>query len=220
MISGLNLLKSFTLFFVALEASIKQGSQVLASVLSGVGAEFTEYRFQIFMVTSSIGLLILVWQLIRRGQFRPAYALLWLLACAVFFFISLFRGLVQALANFFQVDYPPSFMFALGIIFILVLLINQTAVLSFFARKNKEIAQNYALLQWRLERLEEQLKSTAWSPQQDNAFETGFKSVTEENMASLSETLTSSPVSLPQMPELVGGNGNDNGDGWGEVPTT
>ena len=58
------------------------------------------------------------------------------------------------MARLFGVDYPPSVAFAFGIFILIILLLNQTIYLSTFARLNKELAQNYALLQYRLEKLE------------------------------------------------------------------
>jgi hypothetical protein len=113
-----------------------------------------EYPFQLFMILFSLGLLILVWQFTKRGLFRPAYALLWLLIALIFLIFSVFRGLVPILANFFQVSYPPSFLFAIGIAFITILQIHHTVLLSLFSIKNKELAQDNAILSWRVEQLE------------------------------------------------------------------
>lgn len=116
-------------------------------------------RFQLLILIINLSLLIAVWQLTKRGIFRPAYALLWLFTSAVFLILTLFRGVVLYLAEVANVGYPPSILFATGIFFIVLILIAQTAIVSDFSRKNKELAQNYALLQWRVEQLERQLKN-------------------------------------------------------------
>jgi len=113
-----------------------------------------EFRFQVFMILYSLSLLVLVWQFTKRGLFRPAYALLWMLTASIFLIFSVFGGLVPILADFFQVSYPPSILFALGIAFITTLQIHHTVLLSLFSNKNKELAQDYAILKWRVEQLE------------------------------------------------------------------
>jgi hypothetical protein len=116
-----------------------------------------ELAFQVVMILVTLALLLVVWQLTMSGWFRPAYALLWLFTTALMLFVSLFQGIVLKLAAYFHVDYPPAILFAMGIVFITLILISQTAVISDFSRKNKELAQNYALLQYRLEELEKQI---------------------------------------------------------------
>jgi hypothetical protein len=111
-------------------------------------------RFHLFLLLYSLGILILVWQLIKKGQFRPAYALPWLFASILFIIISFFQGVLKALADLVQINNLHTFLISIGIVFIQVVMIHQTVVVSYFAKKNKELAQNYALLQWRLEKLE------------------------------------------------------------------
>jgi len=110
--------------------------------------------YRIVIIISSIFLIITVWSLIKRGLFRPAYALLWFFGSFAILLLALFPEFIPFVAGLFGVDYPPSVAFAFGIFILIILLLNQTIYLSTFARLNKELAQNYALLQYRLERLE------------------------------------------------------------------
>ncbi len=110
--------------------------------------------YRIVIIISSIFLIITVWSLIKRGLFRPAYALLWFFGSFAILLLALFPEFIPFVARLFGVDYPPSVAFAFGIFILIILLLNQTIYLSTFARLNKELAQNYALLQYRLERLE------------------------------------------------------------------
>jgi hypothetical protein len=110
--------------------------------------------YRIVIIISSIFLIITVWSLIKRGLFRPAYALLWFFGSFAILLLALFPEFIPFVAGVFGVDYPPSVAFAFGIFILIILLLNQTIYLSTFARLNKELAQNYALLQYRLERLE------------------------------------------------------------------
>lgn len=113
-----------------------------------------EARYQILLIFYSLGLLVLIWQFTRRGLFRPAYALLWLLTGLFFLFFSIFRQLVPILAEYFQVSYPPSLIFAGAIGFLTIILIHHTVLLSMYSNKNKDLAQDIAILEWRLEQLE------------------------------------------------------------------
>jgi hypothetical protein len=118
-------------------------------------------RSQILMVVASLVLIITVWQLIKRDKLRPAYGLLWLITSGMFFFFVVFKKLGTHIANFFFVEYAPSFFFALAIFFIVSLLMFTTTVLSAHAKKTTELAERVALLQWRVEQLEEQVRQAS-----------------------------------------------------------
>lgn len=118
-------------------------------------------RSQVLMTIASLALIITVWQLIKRDKLRPAYGLLWLMTSGAFFFFVVFKKLGTQIANFFFVEYAPSFFFALAIFFIVSLLMFTTTVLSSHAKKTTELAERLALLQWRVEQLEEQVRQAS-----------------------------------------------------------
>lgn len=115
-------------------------------------------RLQILLIIASVSLIVVIWQLIIRGKLRPAYAILWLFSSILFFFLVLARGLVHLIANYFQVEYTPSFVFAMGLLFTIILLLSQSVVISGMSKKIIELAQHYALVKWKQEQLVEQSK--------------------------------------------------------------
>jgi hypothetical protein len=117
-----------------------------------------EGRSQILLIAASVLLIITVWQLIKRDRLKPAYALVWLITSFGFFFFALFKELGRQIANFFSVEYAPSFYFALALFFIIILLLFHASVLSSNSKKTTELAQHLAILQWRVEQLEEQIR--------------------------------------------------------------
>lgn len=115
-------------------------------------------RLQILLIIASVSLIVVIWQLIIRGKLRPAYAILWLFSSILFFFLVLARGSVHLIANYFQVEYAPSFVFAMGLLFTIILLLSQSVVISGMSKKIIELAQHSALMHWKQEQLEEQAK--------------------------------------------------------------
>ena len=109
---------------------------------------------QIVILAFSLVILGFVWQLIRHGQLRPAYGLLWMIASILFFLFSLFTGLIHLIANFFAVTYAPTVLFGLALVFITTLLLSQSVIISNLSRNNKDLAQNVAILEWRIENIE------------------------------------------------------------------
>lgn len=96
-------------------------------------------------------LLLVVFQLIRRRHLQPRYALLWLLTGSVMLVLALWRDLLGLVAKVLGIAYPPSALFVLASLFILVLLLHFSAVISRLCEQNKALAQRLALLQARVE---------------------------------------------------------------------
>lgn len=111
---------------------------------------------QIAVLAFSLIILGFVWELIRYGQLRPAYGLLWMIGAVIFFLFTLFTDLVHLIADFFEISYAPTVVIGLALIFTVVLLLSQSVIISTLARNNKDLAQNIAILEWRLENLEKE----------------------------------------------------------------
>jgi hypothetical protein len=109
---------------------------------------------QITILAFSLIILGFVWELIRYGQLRPAYGLLWIIGSVLFFLFSLFNSLEHLIADFFNITYAPMVIFGLAFVFITTLLLSQSVIISTLSRNNKDLAQNIALLEWRLENIE------------------------------------------------------------------
>ena len=109
---------------------------------------------QIAVLAFSLIVLGFVWELIRYGQLRPAYGLLWMIGAVLFFLFTLFTGLVRVIATFFEVSYAPTVVIGLALVFMIILLLSQSVIISTLSRNNKDLAQSIAILEWRLENLE------------------------------------------------------------------
>jgi Uncharacterized conserved protein (DUF2304) len=94
--------------------------------------------------------------LIRKHKLREQYALLWLIATAAILILSIFGGLVDALADFFSISYSPTLPLVAGLLFALMVLLTQSVALSNQADKSRDLAQQMALLEFRLQELESQ----------------------------------------------------------------
>src|SRR5919201_681934 len=93
-------------------------------------------------------LLLVVFELIRSGRLRERYALLWLATGAVMLALSLWRSGLNTIAGWAGVKgYPPAVLFAVGVFFILVVLLHYSTVISKLADQNTILAQRLALLE-------------------------------------------------------------------------
>jgi len=102
-------------------------------------------------VLASLVLLVIVLELIRSRRLRERYALLWLLTGLVMLGLSAWRDGLNTIAGWFGVtSYPPAVLFALGVFFILVVLLHYSTVISRLSDQNVILAQRLALLEQRL----------------------------------------------------------------------
>ncbi len=104
------------------------------------------YYFQVFSIIASIVLFALVIDFIRRGLLKEKYSVLWLAASTVITVLSLKKGLLDRFAGYLGVAYPPSLLFLVAFIFLLLITLHFSVVISIFHEKNKMLAQELALL--------------------------------------------------------------------------
>jgi hypothetical protein len=103
---------------------------------------------------ASLGLLIAVLELVRRRRLREKYALLWILTAIVLLVLSVWRGAVTSIATALGVSYGPTVLFAVGALFVLVVLLHYSTVISALTDRTVVLAQKVASLEQRIDELE------------------------------------------------------------------
>jgi hypothetical protein len=111
----------------------------------------TPLRVSVAAAIASVLLLLVVFELIRSRRLRERYALLWLLTGVVLLVLSVWRGGLNTIAGWFGISgYPPAILFAVGILFILLVLLHYSTVISRLSDQSTILAQRLALLEERL----------------------------------------------------------------------
>jgi hypothetical protein len=111
----------------------------------------TPLKVSIAAAIASLLLLVVVFELIRSRRLRERYALLWLLTGLVLLALSVWRGGLNTIAGWFGVTgYPPAVLFAVGSLFIILVLLHYSTVISRLSDQNTILAQRLALLEERL----------------------------------------------------------------------
>src|SRR3954452_12767491 len=115
----------------------------------------TPLPVSIAAAVASFALLVVVFELIRSRRLRERYALLWLASGVVLLGLSLWRGGLNTIAGWLGVEtYPPAVLFAVGVLFVLAVLLHYSTVISRLSDQNTILAQRIALLEERLRRSE------------------------------------------------------------------
>jgi Uncharacterized conserved protein (DUF2304) len=114
----------------------------------------TPVRISVAASIASILLLVIVLELIRGMRLKERYALLWLVTGVVLLVLSAWRGGLNTIAGWLGVStYPPAILFAAATLFVIVLLLHYSTVLSELHDRNVVLAQRVALLEERLQAL-------------------------------------------------------------------
>lgn len=107
-------------------------------------------------------LILVVLELIRGRRLKERYALLWLATGAVLLVLSLWRDGLDTIAGWLGVSgYPPAILFAAATLFVIVVLLHYSTVLSRLDDENTVLAQRLALAEQRLAALERREPSEA-----------------------------------------------------------
>ena len=108
----------------------------------------TPLKVSIAGAVASLLFLLVILELIRSRRLRERYALLWLASGVVLLALSLWRGGLNTIAGWLGVEtYPPAVLFAVGVLFVLAVLLHYSTVISRLSDQNTILAQRLALLE-------------------------------------------------------------------------
>jgi len=114
----------------------------------------TPVRVSIVGAIASILLILVVLELVRGRRLKERYALLWLATGVVLLVLSVWREGLNTIAGWVGVtSYPPAVLFAVATLFILLVLLHYSTVISKLTDENVDLAQRIALLEERVSRL-------------------------------------------------------------------
>ena len=92
-------------------------------------------------------LLLVILELIRSRRLQERYAILWLFTGAVILVLSVWRSALGELSDAIGIAYPPTALFVLASLFILIVLLHYSTVISRLSDQNRILAQRLALLE-------------------------------------------------------------------------
>ena len=114
----------------------------------------TPVRVSIVGAIASLLLILVVLELVRGRRLKERYALLWLATGVVLLVLSIWRDGLNTIAGWAGVtSYPPAVLFAVATLFILLVLLHYSTVISKLTDENVDLAQRIALLEERVSRL-------------------------------------------------------------------
>lgn len=103
-------------------------------------------KLQLTVIIAVVCLLGLVLELVRRRRLMERYALLWVFAAVVLLAMAIWSDLLAEFASAIGVKVPSNALFAVAFVFVLLLLIHFSLVISKLTDEVKILAQRLAQL--------------------------------------------------------------------------
>ncbi len=118
-------------------------------------------RLQIVALVASVGLLLVVLELVRRRRLVEEYSLLWVLAALALIGVSLRRDAIDAAAAWLNVHYPPALLVLLLILIVFVASLCFSVILSRQQRQIERLIDETSILAAEIRELRQALGITA-----------------------------------------------------------
>jgi hypothetical protein len=132
-------------------------------------------RLQIVAIVATVGLFVVVFELVRRRRLMERYALLWLFSTVVLLGLSVWGDALETISKATGIVYGPSALFAVAFGFVLMLLLHFSLVLSKLSDQSKVLAQEVARLRERVRSLEEDRDALSFPPERHEAEQQAYE---------------------------------------------
>lgn len=109
----------------------------------------------ILAAVAAVLVFVFILWLLRKGVLKEKYAVLWLLVSAAVAFFALVPGAARWLADVVGVEIPANLLFFVALVLLVLVSVQLSYELSRHEAKIRRLAEESALLEERLRRLEE-----------------------------------------------------------------
>lgn len=116
-----------------------------------------DFSLHAIVILGSVAFLLFILYLMKKGKMEVKYSIIWLAFSLCMIIFACFPYTVLVLNDIAGVIDPVNFIFFIQIVFILLILLSVSAVISGFSKKIKQLAQANAILEKRVRELEEKL---------------------------------------------------------------
>ncbi len=113
-------------------------------------------RIRIVGSIVSIVVMLLIIELVRRRKLREEYSWLWLLTGSVILLLMMWVDLLKWVTHMVGAIVPSSTVFFLAFLFLMLISLHFSVVISRLTDRNKELAQQHALLEQEVNELKRQ----------------------------------------------------------------
>lgn len=122
-------------------------------MIESILALLIEKRIQVFSIIGSLLLFLFILRLVKRKKLKEEYSLLWLGFGFIFILLSVFKPLLEIVANLLGILYAPAALLLILITSVFFILIQFSVVISKLAESNKNLIQEVGILKAELKKM-------------------------------------------------------------------
>ena len=116
-----------------------------------------DYRIQIFFIAIVLIFLFFIIHLLKTKKLNLKYTLLWLFATVVLLIISIFPQIMYAISGVLGIKTPINVALILAGIFVILIIISITSIVSELNKKLRSLIQEVSLLKNELKELKQEI---------------------------------------------------------------
>ncbi|MBU8881149.1 DUF2304 domain-containing protein [Bacillus sp. FJAT-29790] len=111
-------------------------------------------KISLFSFLLVILLFLLVIESVRRGVLETKYSLVWIITCIFLGILSSNEMIINKLADYMDVYYPPSLLFLFGLLFAIMLIFDLTRRVSKLNKELTTLTQEHTILKQKFKKKE------------------------------------------------------------------
>lgn len=109
-------------------------------------------KVTILAIGASMALFLYILEMVRQRKLQEEYSILWLVGSMVILVLSVKKDWLEWASQSVGIFYAPSFLFLVGLLFIMLILIHFSITVSKLYQMNEKMAQEIALLKQEIRR--------------------------------------------------------------------
>lgn len=109
---------------------------------------------RIFFILTGVIFITFVYNKVRKNMLSEKESIFWMIGASGILVLGIQPKIINILANYLHIEYAPSLLFMVGIIFCIALIFRLTISTSILNQQTKELAQLIAILEKRVSELE------------------------------------------------------------------
>ncbi len=109
---------------------------------------------QYISIGTTLAFLFIVFRLVAKKQLREEFSIIWVLCAVCLNIVAFWRDSIEVMADFFGVYYPPSVLYIALFLLIIIYCLHLSILLSRQRHQIKNLTQEIALLNERMNKLE------------------------------------------------------------------
>ncbi len=122
------------------------------------------WPLQLALIAGALVFLVIIFVLLKKKKLNVQYSILWLAAAIVLLILAIWPYPLAVVSNWLNFVMPSNLIFSILFVFVLLLLLTLSIIVTGFSERIKRLAQTQSLLEERIRMLENQQKSDEDQP--------------------------------------------------------